>query len=82
MPWLQLKTGRGVFPAPAAATGTLGLGLDGAAPADSHQVEGDGARVTRHATNDPPPPGSAHGYRVTGSQGGTTFGGYTVVVMG
>ena len=82
VPWLQLKTGRGVFPAPAAPTGPLGLGLDGGAPADSHQVEGDGAQVTLHAGDDPPAPGTAHVYRVTGTQGGATFGGYTVVVLG
>jgi hypothetical protein len=82
VPWLQLKTGRGVFPAPAAPTGQLGLGFDGGAPADSHQIEGDGAHVTLHANDDPPAPGSAHVYRVTGTQGGATFGGYTVVVLG
>lgn len=82
VPWLQLRTGRGVFPAPAAPTGALGLVVGGGAPADSHQVEGDGQHVTLHAGDDPPAPGSAHVYRVTGSQGGATFGGYTVVVMG
>jgi hypothetical protein len=82
VPWLQLKTGRGVFPAPAAPTGDLGLGLDGGPPADSHQVEGDGVQVTLHTADDPPAPGSAHVYRVTGTQAGATFGGYTVVVMG
>jgi hypothetical protein len=83
VPWLQLHTGvRGAFPAPAPATGMVGLGLGGGTPADSHQVEGDAAHVTLHATDDPPAPGTAHVYRVTGSQGGATFGGYTVVVMG
>jgi hypothetical protein len=83
VPWLQLHTGvRGKFPAPAPATGTVGLGVAGGAAAPSHQVDGDSARVTLHATDDPPAPGSAHVYRVTGSQGGTTFGGYTVIVMG
>jgi hypothetical protein len=83
VPWLQLHTGvRGGFPAPAPATGAVGLGLGGGAPADSHQVDGDGAHVTLTATDDPPAPGSAHVYRVTGSQGGATFGGYTVIVMG
>ena len=83
MPWLQLHTGvRGVFPAPAPATGMVGLGLDGGAPVGSHQVEGDGVHVTLHATDDPPAPGAAHVYRVTGSQGGAAFGGYTVVVLG
>jgi len=83
VPWLQLRTGvRGGFPAPAPATGTLGLGLGSGAPAESHQVEGDGAHVTLHSTDGPPAPGTAHVYRVTGSQGGTPFGGYTVIVMG
>ncbi|MDT5188837.1 MAG: hypothetical protein QOI28_1088 [Mycobacterium sp.] len=83
VPWLQLHTGvRGKFPAPAAATGTVGLGLGGGAPAASHQVTGDGAQVTLHATDDPPAPGSAHVYRISANQGGATFGGYTVVVMG
>jgi len=82
VPWLQLRTGtRGVFPAPAAATGPLNLVFDGAA-ADTHQVTGDGQHVTLDAGDDPPPPGSAHVYRVTASQGGATFGGYTVVVLG
>ncbi len=83
MPWLQLHTGvRGSFPAPAPATGTVGLALGGGAPVDSHQVDGDGAHVILHATDDPPTSGTAHVYRVTGTQGGATFGGYTVVVMG
>ncbi len=83
VPWLQLHTGvRGGFPAPAPATGAVGLGLGGGAPADSHRLDGDGAQVTLHATDEPPPPGSAHVYRVTGTQGGATFGGYTVVVIG
>jgi hypothetical protein len=83
VPWLQLHTGvRGKFPDPAPATGALGLTVAGGAPADTHRVEGDGQKVTLHATDDPPPPGSAHVYRVTGAQGGATFGGYTVVVVG
>ncbi len=83
VPWLQLHTGiRGGFPAPAPATGTVGLALAGGAPADSHQVQGDSAHVTLHTTDDPPAPGSAHVYRVTGTQGGAAFGGYTVIVTG
>ena len=35
------------------------------------------------ATDDaPPPPGQAHGYRVTAQQQGAVVGGYTVVLMG
>ena len=41
-----------------------------------------GRDVTLHTDDDPPPPGSAHVYRVTASQEGMAFGGYTVVVMG
>lgn len=83
VPWLQLHTGaRGVFPDPAPATGALGLGVEGSAPAANHQVVGDGAQLSLHAEDDPPAPGSAHVYRITGSQEGVTFGGYTVVVLG
>lgn len=83
VPWLQLSTGvRDKLPAPAPATGTVGLAVGGSGPADSHQVDGDAAQVTLHATDDPPSPGTAHVYRVTGTQAGATFGGYTVVVMG
>jgi hypothetical protein len=82
VPWLQLRTGaRGLFPAPAAATGPLDLEFNGST-GDTHQITGDGQHVTLNAGDDPPPPGSAHVYRVTASQGGATFGGYTVVVMG
>jgi len=83
MPWLQLHTGvRGAFPAPAPATGMVGLALGGGTLTDSHHVEGGGTHVTLHATDDPPAAGTAHVYRVTASSGGATFGGYTVVVMG
>jgi len=83
MPWLQLHTGvRGLYPAPAAATGSVGLALADGTSASTHQVEGDSTHVTLHTDDDPPPPGSAHIYRVTASQEGMAFGGYTVVVMG
>ena len=82
VPWLQLRTGRGVFPAPAPATGTVGLSVGGGDTATDHQVTGDGRSVQLSTTDDPPPPGSAHVYRVTAAQAGALVGGYTVVVLG
>lgn len=83
VPWLQQRTGvRGMFPAPAPVTGQVGIGLQGGTPADRHEVHGDDAHVVLTATDDPPPPGSAHVYRVTATAGGAPFGGYTVVVLG
>ncbi len=83
VPWLQQRTGaRGVFPAAAPVTGAVGIGLMGGVPTDSHAVTGDGAQVTLTSTDAPPPPGTAHVYRVTASANGAAFGGYTVVVMG
>jgi hypothetical protein len=55
-----------------------GAGLMG----DSHGVTGDNQQVGFHATDGDPGAGNAHVYRVTGSQNGATFGGYTVVVVG
>jgi hypothetical protein len=84
MPWLQLHTGtRGGFPAPAAPTGAVGLGTPGHTPDQpSLHVGNDGAQVAFGTGDAPPPAGSAHVYRVTASQGGEVFGGYTVVVLG
>jgi hypothetical protein len=91
MPWLQLRTGvRGQFPAGAQATGTVlltpprdiaggGVGIGGAA---SHEVTADHQQVGLTTTDDAPAPGSAHVYRVTASQQGQVFGGYTVMVLG
>jgi len=45
-------------------------------------VHQDGAQVAVGSNDAPPAAGSAHVYRVTASQGGQTFGGYTVVVLG
>jgi LysM repeat protein len=45
-------------------------------------VTGDGQKVGFVATDSNPGAGNAHVYRVTGSQGGQVFGGYTVVVVG
>jgi hypothetical protein len=55
-----------------------GVGLIG----DSHGVTGDGQQVGFVATDGDPGSGNAHVYRVSGSQNGGTFGGYTVVVLG
>jgi hypothetical protein len=91
MPWLQLHTGkRGVFPAMAPPTGApaltppcaSGAGLATAASAPSHTVEGDDQQVAFSTTDQAPGPGEAHVYRVSASQGGVVFGGYTVVVLG
>jgi hypothetical protein len=91
MPWLQLRTGtRGQFPAQAAPTGdvllgaptTIGGGPSTAGAATSHQVTGDDQQVTFTAGDAVPPAGQAHVYRVTASQQGQVFGGYTVVLLG
>jgi hypothetical protein len=55
------------------ATGLIG---------DSHGVTGDGMQVGFVATDGNPGQGNVHVYRVSGSQNGNTFGGYTVVVLG
>jgi hypothetical protein len=91
MPWLQLRTGvRGQFPTAATATGqvqltpptTVGGGPAGVGNATTHQVEGDDQQVALVTTDDMPAPGQAHVYRVTASQQGQVFGGYTVVLLG
>lgn len=55
-----------------------GVGLIG----DGHTVTSDGQQVGFHATDGDPGAGNAHVYRVTGTQNGALFGGYTVVVLG
>lgn len=84
MPWLQLHTGgRSVFPAPAAATGQVTVSpLSGGAGGTQTQVNQEGTAVVLDSSDSPPPPGSAHVYRVTASQNGQAFGGYTVVIPG
>jgi hypothetical protein len=90
VPWLQLRGGRGQFPGAATPTGAVllsppsavGGGLATGAAATSHQVESDGQQVTLTTTDLPPAPGDAHVYRVSASQAGQTFGGYTVVLLG
>jgi hypothetical protein len=90
MPWLQLHTGvRGQFPAQAMPTGaallsaprSIGTGGGGALDT-SHEVTGDDQQVAFHSDDAPPKPGEAHVYRVTASQEGQVFGGYTVVLIG
>jgi hypothetical protein len=49
---------------------------------DGHAVTADGQQVGFHATDQEPGAGEAHVYRVTGTQDGGVFGGYTVVVLG
>jgi hypothetical protein len=49
---------------------------------DSHGVNGDGMQVGFVTTDGNPGNGKAHVYRVSGSQNGQTFGGYTVVIVG
>jgi hypothetical protein len=91
MPWLQLRTGvRGQFPAQAAPTGQVVLGAPrpvGGGPnfggqGPQQQVTGDDQQVTFATGDAPPAPGQAHVYRVTASQQGQVFGGYTVVLLG
>jgi hypothetical protein len=91
MPWLQLRTGtRGQFPAQAAPTGavllgaptTIGGGPSGPGAATTQQVTGDDQQIAFTTGDAMPPPGQAHVYRVTASQQGQVFGGYTVVLLG
>jgi hypothetical protein len=91
VPWLQQRTGvRGQFPTQAAATGvpvltaprTIGGGTAGGTAAAQHDVNGDDQQVMLTTGDEPPGPGEAHVYRVTASQQGEVFGGYTVVLLG
>jgi hypothetical protein len=91
MPWLQLRTGtRGQFPAQATPTGdvllgaptTIGGGPSTTGAATTHQVVGDDQQITFTTGDATPPPGQAHVYRVTASQQGQVFGGYTIVLLG
>jgi hypothetical protein len=91
VPWLQLHTGkRGVFPAMAPPTGapvlspptTPGGGFPTAGAAAQQHVHGDDQHVVFSTSDHAPGPGEAHVYRVSASQAGATFGGYTVVILG
>ncbi len=91
VPWLQLRTGtRGLFPAMATPTGTptlsppttAGVGFPGEGGAASHTVDGDDKQVAFFTTDQAPGPGEAHVYRVSATQQGVVFGGYTIVLLG
>lgn len=91
MPWLQLHTGvRGQFPQQAVPTGepvlsrpgSSGGGLPTGGAASQHYVTGDDQQVAFTTSDAPPSPGQAHVYRVSASQDGEVFGGYTVVLLG
>jgi hypothetical protein len=91
VPWLQLHTGqRGVFPAMAPPTGeptlspptAIGGGFPNGGGAAQQQVTGDDQQVALSTTDDPPGPGQAHVYRVSATQAGSVFGGYTVILLG
>jgi hypothetical protein len=92
VPWLQQRTGqRGVFPVMAPPTGTptlsppttAGGGFPtGGDAAASHRVHGDDKHVAFSTTDQAPGPGEAHVYRVSATQQGVVFGGYTIVLMG
>jgi hypothetical protein len=45
-------------------------------------VHGDDQHVAFTTTDGAPGPGEAHTYRVTATQGGALFGGYTIVLLG
>jgi hypothetical protein len=91
VPWLQLRTGqRGVFPAMAPPTGapalSAGAGPGGGFPTTGggtvQQVHTDDQHVAFTTTDAAPGAGEAHVYRVTASQDGAVFGGYTIVLLG
>ncbi len=90
VPWLQLRTGRGQFPVQATPTGTVALSRPGAVggglpPGGAgivQDVTGDDQHLAFTTSDAHPPPGQAHVYRVSASQQGQVFGGYTIVILG
>jgi hypothetical protein len=91
MPWLQLHTmQRGVFPDMAPPSGapllspptTFGGGPPVAGAGPQQEVTQDDQQVALSSTDAMPAPGQAHVYRVSASQDGAVFGGYTVVIVG
>lgn len=91
MPWLQLHSGkRGVFPTLAPPTGAVTLSppgdSGGAIPSGiggtTQSVGGDGQQLAFSSSDQSPDAGAAHVYRISASQNGRVFGGYTVVVLG
>jgi len=61
---------------------SVGGGPGGAGTAVEHEVADDDQQVALMTTDAAPGPGEAHVYRVTASQQGEIFGGYTVVLLG
>jgi hypothetical protein len=84
MPWLQLHTmTRGGFPAPAMPTGVVGIGSPGGLlDQTATTVDAEDQRIAFGTSDAPPAPGTAHVYRVSASQNGQVFGGYSVVLVG
>jgi hypothetical protein len=91
MPWLQLHTmQRGAFPAMAPPTGSpvlsppsaIGGGTQLGSAASQQHVTGDDQQVAFSTSDTIPSAGESHVYRVTSTQDGSVFGGYTVVVLG
>jgi hypothetical protein len=91
MPWLQLHTmQRGVFPAMAPPTGnpvlspptTSGGGVPVSGAGQQQEVTGDDQQVAFSTSDAMPAKGQAHVYRVSATQAGAVFGGYTVVILG
>jgi hypothetical protein len=91
VPWLQLHTGkRGVFPTMATPTGvptlspptTPGGGFPTTGGAAQQHVHGDDQHVALSTSDAAPGPGEAHIYRVSATQAGAVFGGYTVIILG
>jgi hypothetical protein len=91
VPWLQLHSaGRGKFPAHAPPTGAPmlsrpvanGGGYPVGGSGTRQDVTGDDQQVAFMTSDLMPEPGQAHVYRVSASQGGAVFGGYTVIVLG
>ena len=66
----------------ATASATIGGGPSAGIGATSHQVTGDDQQVVLTTGDEQPGPGQAHVYRVTATQQGQVFGGYTVVLLG
>lgn len=62
--------------------GSTGVGFPTTSSAATQTVHGDNQQVAFNTTDDAPGPGQAHVYRVSASQAGTVFGGYTVVLLG
>ncbi len=91
VPWLQLKTGkRNVFPKMATPTGApallppaaIGGGIPTAGANTQHDVTDDEQQIAFMTSDSSPGSGESHVYRISATQGGQLFGGYTVVVIG